>query len=386
MRTRLALLLTLPLALAACSGEEAPAENAESADTATPVEVLVVQPTLFEDVIALTGNVAAPEDAVLNPEASGTLTYLAPLGAYVGRGATVGQVNPSLAQAQVAQAQAAVEGAQAQRTAAQAQLELAEDQYRRQEPLHRDSILSALEFQGVQTQRASARAAVAQADAGIAQARAALRQAQTGLANTRIVAPFGGTIEAHLSNRGELVSPATPVVRLVSGGGLKVEAGVPERYAGDVQLGTPVRVILNTYEGEPLGGRITFIGRAVDPASRTFPVEVALSGADTPLRPEMVVGLEVSRAVLEDVITVPLSAVVRDERGASVYVVREDSTGLVAVRQPVTLGPTAAGSVVVTAGLEPGARVIAAGQSTVTEGDRVRITETREADEVAEVR
>src|SRR5690606_28235628 len=92
----------LAFALAACGGEEAPAETAEAVtDTAIPVEVIVIQPTLFEDVIALTGNVAAPEDAVLTPEASGTLTYIAPLGAYVGRGAAVAQVDPSLARAQV---------------------------------------------------------------------------------------------------------------------------------------------------------------------------------------------------------------------------------------------------------------------------------------------
>src|SRR5690606_13103323 len=366
---RTLLLPSLALALAACGGGEAPAEPTEAVtDTAIPVEVLVVEPTLFEDVITLTGNVAAPEDATLNPEASGTLTYLAPLGAYVGRGATVAQVDPSLAQAQVAQAQAGVEAAQAQVQAAEAQLELAEDQYRRQEPLYRDSIISALEFQGVQAQRASARAQVAQAQAGVAQARAALRQAQTALGNTRIVAPFGGTVEAHLAERGELVSPATPVVRIVSAGGLLVEAGVPERYAGDIELGTPVRVVPNAYGGEPLGGRVTFVGRAVDPQSRTFPIEVAIEASETPLRPEMVVSLEVSRAVMEEVIALPLSAIVRDERGTSVYVVREDTSAagaLVAARQPVELGPTSGGSVVVTAGLELGARGIATGQSTV---------------------
>src|SRR5690606_30925076 len=138
---------------------------------------------------------------------------------------------------------------------------------------------------------------------------------------------------------------------------------------------TPVRIRPNAYDGEPLGGRVTFVGRAVDPQSRTFPIEVALSNVEAPLRPEMVVSLQVSRAVLEDVIALPLGAILRDERGPSVFVAREDTTGLVARYQPVELGPTSGGRVVVTAGLEPGDRVLVAGQTTVADGDRIRIAE-----------
>ena len=85
---------------------------------------------------------------------------------------------------------------------------MAQDQYDRQDPLYRDSIISALEFRGVQTQLASARAQVASAAAGVAQANAGLRQARTALANTRVSAPFSGTVEAHLADRGETGPPA----------------------------------------------------------------------------------------------------------------------------------------------------------------------------------
>src|SRR5690606_20771735 len=80
--------------LAACGGDPAePSAEAGAADTAVPVEVVAVEPAPFEDVIELTGSVEAPEDATLGAEAAGTLTYLAPLGAFVRAGATVAQVN-----------------------------------------------------------------------------------------------------------------------------------------------------------------------------------------------------------------------------------------------------------------------------------------------------
>ena len=66
----------------------------------------------------------------------------------------------------------------------------------------------------------------------------------------------------------------------------------------------------------------------MDTESRTFPIEVALANVETPLRPAMVVNLQVSRAVLDGVIALPLGAILRDERGTSVFVAREDSAGL----------------------------------------------------------
>ncbi len=389
--------LLLPVVfLAACGSDETNVEvDVASAEVA--VEVVQVRPGPFEDVLELTGTARAPEDAVLSPEASGTLTYLAGLGAFVRRGATVAQVSPGMAsaavssaQASVAQAAAGISAAEAQRRAAQAQLDLAEDTFRRQEPLFRDSILSAWEFQGTQTQLAAARAQVAQADAAIAQARGAHRAAQAGLqqarvalSNTRVVAPFSGSVEEHLAERGQTVAPGMPVLRLVSAGGLLVRAGVPERYAADVRMGSPVRILAGSSGGEGRGGRIVFVGQAVDPDTRTLPVEVALDNTEGALRPAMVVRMHLSRAVLNNVLTVPEGAVVRDERGAGVLVVRRDSGATVAQYQAVTLGPRSAGRVVVTEGLQSGDLVVATGQESVSDGDRVRIAARVDIEDVA---
>ncbi len=280
-------LALLALVASACGGSDgdadAAAADSTAAGTARVVEVLVADPGLFEDVVQLTGTVATNNDAALSPDVPGTLTYVAAVGTFVRQGATVAQVRAvgqqagvaqaqagvaqsragiAQAQAAVAQAEAGIRAARAQRQGAQAQLDLAQDQYRRQLPLVRDSILSALEFRAVETQLAGARATVAQADAGIAQAQGQFRAAQQGvvaaragetgslavvrgaqaqLGNTRIVAPFAGVIQERLMGPGELASPGMPVVRIVSGGAVKVEAGVPERYAGQVRSVQPSR-------------------------------------------------------------------------------------------------------------------------------------------------
>ncbi len=356
-----ALLLPMLLLLSACGGEEAakapPA--AVEADRTVPVEVLVATPGTFEDVIEMTGTVKAPDDATLSAEASGTLTALAPLGTTIRRGGTIAQINPTMGQAGLAQAQAGLE-------AAQAQADLAEDQFQRQEPLYRDSIISAAEFQNVRAQQAAGQAQVAQA-------RAALAQAREQLAHTRVSAPFTGTVEEHLADRGEQVAPGMPVVRLVSTEQVKVKAGVPERYAADITVGTNVLIKPTAYGLTPRRGTVTFVGAAIDTQSRTFPIEVQPASGDGALKPAMVVRLSVSRTTLSDAIIVPLNAIERDERGPGVYIVAGDPGSLVVERRAVELGSSSGGRTVITAGLEAGDRVITSGG--IAEGDRVRIEE-----------
>ena len=415
-RPSLALVAGLALAVSAC---ETPDAEADATDTPVEegrrVEVLVADPGFFEDAIELTGTVESPNDASLSPDVGGSLTYVAPVGTFVRRGGTVAQVKASVqragvaqaqaqtdqaragiaqAQASIAQAEAGVRAAKAQREAAQAQLDLAQDQYERQAPLVRDSILSALEFRNVQTQLAGARAQVAQADAGVAQAEgqaqaareglaaaraqasaanAGVQSAQSQLGNTRITAPFSGTVEERMAEPGELAAPGQPVVRLVASGAVKVVAGVPERYASEIEVGAQVRIIPSAYGAEPRGGRITFVGSAINTPSRTFPVEIAVQNGDRSLKPEMVVRLELTRDVLRDVITVPQETIIRDERGTSVFVVAD---GL-AARRVVEVGPMSGDEVVILSGVQAGDQIVVSGQADLAEGDKVRVTATR---------
>lgn len=335
------------------------------AERALPVVVVAAERTVFEEVVQMTGTIEAPHDATLSAESAGTLRTLLPLGAVVRRGQVVAQVDPALADAALAQAEAGL-------GAAQAQLDLAEDQFRRQEPLYRDSIISALEFEIVRAQRASAQAQVAQA-------RAALAQAREHRARTRIVAPFDGTVEAHLADRGAQVAPGAPVIRLISASTVTVRAGVPERYAGDIGVGSTVVVTPQAYDLPPRRAVVVFAGQSIDPQSRTFPIEVSLDNREGRLKPQMMVRLEVTRRTLAEVIAIPMSAVVRDERGTSVFVVEGGEVPVARLR-PVTLGPTGGGRVVISQGLEPGATVVIQGQTTLADGDAVQIAGGRRGD------
>ncbi len=360
----LALLGLLAAGCGGANGADGAAAESENGNTAKPsvrVETLLLTPTTFEDVIQLTGTVEALNDATLSAQAAGTIEYLAPLGRRVGRGGALARLDQGLLRAAVQQAEAQVESAQAQ-------FALAEDNLGRQEPLYRDSIISPLEFQNVRTQFNQARAGLRQAEAGLAQTRKQLQY-------TVVTAPFAGTVEERFVETGEQVTPGQPVVRVVNTSGVKVAAGVPERYASDIEVGSSVRLDFKAYRSGLQQGRVTFVGSAIDPANRTFLIEIEVPNTGGPLKPEMIAEVLVTRETLQDVLVIPRSAVLRDEDGNTLFVVRQQNGETVAERRSVVLGVSYGGRVIVERGLEAGEEVLVLGQNNITEGGLLEVVQ-----------
>jgi RND family efflux transporter MFP subunit len=331
------LLLGLIAVAAGCSNAEEAATEEATAGDAARVEVLALNPQPFEDVVELTGTVEALDDVTLSAQAGGTIELIADLGTPVEQGAVLARLDDDEAQAAVAQAKAGVE-------TARSQLSLAQDNYNRLQPLYEDSVISASEFENTRSQ-------LQQAKAGLAQAEAQLASAQKRLENTRLRAPFSGTVEEKFFELGEQVSPGQRVVRVTDVTPAKITAGVPERYSGDVERGTEVTARFSALGGVARTGKITFVGSTIDPDSRTFPIEINIENADRQLKPEMVAQLMLTRAIIEGALVVPRAAVIRDEQGQHVYTAERvsaaDSTAFVAREHDVTIGPTYAERAVV---------------------------------------
>lgn len=357
------LLLCAFILLAACGSPEGASDSEESAAQSdvglAHVETLTIQPSLYEDVIVITGTIAAINDASLSAQSSGTVRMLAPLGQRVGAGTPVAKLEDALVRAVVDQTQAQWENVTAG-------LELATENYQRLGPLHEDSIISALEF-------TQARTALRQAEAAVRQTEALLNQANEQLANTIIAAPFGGTVEQHFVETGEQVAPGVSVVRIVDASQVKVSVGVPERYSGDFEIGREVVLNVAAYNEAARSGRITFVGSAIDPDSRTFPIEARVENSDGTLKPEMIAEVHVVREQLDSVLVVPRTALVRYEAGNSLFVVQYSGDRPMVERRRVSTGSSTSWRIVITSGLVAGEEVIIRGQSVVSDGDGIII-------------
>jgi membrane fusion protein, multidrug efflux system len=324
--------------------------NGQQRERLVPVETITLERSGFDDIAYLTGTVEALEDALIASETSGRVQSIKERGSIVSKDEIIARIDDSIIRSGF--------------EAAQAQFELAEDAFRRQTALHADSIISTLEYN-------SALAARDQAQAQLDQARKQLRDAN-------IAAPFNGRIEERFVKEGELVGPGAPIARIVNTDRVKLVAGVPERFAGDIREGSLVNVKFRSYNIDDREARVTFAGNMINPDTRSYPVEIEISNPRRMLKPEMVADLQILRRVVDDSIIIPRSAIVRDEEGPNVFVLRNGNNGRqTAQLVSITTGVTSGALVQVLEGLEDGDEVVISGQNILNQGDRVSIVENR---------
>ena len=115
---------------------------------------------------------------------------------------------------------------------------------------------------------------LAEAKAALESARAHLDAMELDFARTEIRAPFSGVIDDIPVEVGDFVAVGAPVAQVIDLASVVVTAEVSERYAPDVRGGAEARVRLA--DGREFPGRLRYISRSSEAATRTFKVEVAV--------------------------------------------------------------------------------------------------------------
>ena len=321
-------------------------EPAEVFERIVNVEVEPIMPRGFTRSVRVTGVVQAMSDVIVSAEEGGVVVRIArDKGRAIRAGETILQLNDAVLRAQVA--------------TATAQSELAEEVWQRRRKLYEeDGIGSELSY--------------LEAKYAAEQARGSLDALEERLARTTVRAPIAGTLEARFVEVGTMVSPGTPVARIVHTGSIKILAGVPERYALDVARGAGATVRFGVLSGRSFESSVTYAGATVDAQSRTFPVELVLPNPEGRIKPEMIADVEIVLEEMGDAIVVPQQALVSMEEGYVVFVVEGTGDAARAAMRPVEVSVTQGNELVVESGLEAGDRLVVVGQQGLTEGDRVR--------------
>jgi RND family efflux transporter MFP subunit len=219
--------------------------------------------------------------------------------------------------------------------------------------------------------------------ATIEAARYALREAEVAVENTRIVAPFDGTVLKKNADVGEIVAPLAgaasskaAVVTIDDMGSLEVEADVSEANITKVTPEQNCEITLDAYPQQRYPGFVDNIVPTADRAKATVMVKIKFKEYDKRVLPEMgakviflAPGTSVAAGDIKPVLTVPAAAVATRDGRPAVFQVG----GGEAVEVPVTTGRKIGNLVEVTSGLKENDKVIAKADERIHAGARVAL-------------
>lgn len=357
-------LATFPLA--AC-GSHVESEGApmQTAAGSPKVEAVEARLETLAVTAAAVGSLAAESTAELRTETAGVVARIPVAeGASVTRGQTLVVLDDDELAAEAAAAEAALERAETEAANLEARRE-------RNRGLLAAGAISPQAFDDIRTEADAARARVAEAEA-------MLRLVRRRLAKSVIRAPFAGRVGARDFHVGDYLEVGDRLMGLVDDDPLDVEFSLPERFVDRVEPGASVTVSLRDggrSEGAgtaagTVSGTITFFAPEVDRGSRTFLLKAEVPNPDGVLRPGQFVGVEVVLERREDAVVVPEEAIV--PRGGTNFVFVVD--GGTARRVEVVLGARQRGRVEIASGVEPGQRVVVAGQQRIDDGAAVEVS------------
>jgi len=300
------------------------------------------------------GSVAAIHQVTINPEVGGRVTkiFFEP-GASVKAGDPLVQLNDGPERGDLASYEAQARWAQT--------------------TLERSNQLAQREF--------AARETVDQKQSQLDQARAMIIKTEALIAQKLIRAPFSGQLGTRQVEVGQYLNPGAAIVTLTDLSTLYVNFTLPSQMRAQISVGQRVNVTADAFAGRTFDAEITTVEPQISANTRTMTIQATMPNPQNDLLPGMFINAAVVLPPQPDVMVLPETAVDYTLYGDSVYVIREDGNDangrpkFKAVRTPVKTGGRVGGKVAILRGLEPGDRVIAAGQVKVQNGAPVAISD-----------
>jgi RND family efflux transporter MFP subunit len=221
------------------------------------------------------------------------------------------------------------------------------------------------------------------ARASVDQANAAVQSANLDLSFTKIHSPIDGRIGRTLVTEGNLVgyNEATVLTTIVRMDPIYVYFDVPEQYAikysglarqmqakGSSELKLPIDLEVAEEKAFPHHGHIDFHDNRVDPGTGTIRLRAILPNSDRTLYPGLYALVRVPQGEAQTRLTIPESALMSDQRGRFVFVVKADNT---IEARTLTLGSPVGSLVSVIKGLQPDDEVVVNGLQRARPGVKV---------------
>src|ERR1700722_11562833 len=346
-------------------------------DFVPQVRVANVEPSSEVDVVKLPATTSAFATANIFARASGYIGQReVDIGDRVKQGQLLAEIVAPELDHQIAQAEATLSQLKWALQQAEANRELAKITWGRDKPLVEKGWVTAQQGT-IDEQTLKAReAAVSVAQANVTAEEAQLQVLHQQKAYQRVIAPFDGVITQRNIDVGTLVqadaTSGTFMFTIMQSNVIRTQVFVPQDQAFGLQPGIDAVVRVPEIPNRTFPGKVTRIANALQPGARTLLPEIDIPNPDGTLSPGIYCTVELFIPRKTPSMIIPADAVVFDENGLHVAVVKNGMAHL----QKIAIARDFGKEVEVHDGVKPGDQVILNPMVNLAEGDKVTVRKT----------
>lgn len=313
----------------------------ESSGDSKQVTIEKADVTTLIETVSATGKIQPEVEIKVSSEVSGEIIAL-PIkeNQQVKKGDLLVKINPDIYTSGYQRTLASLSTSKAGLSQAEAQFKQAQADYNRSKTLFDKGVISKSEWDQTTASYESAKASKQQAYFNVQSASATVSEARDNLGRTTIYAPADGTISLLSVELGERVlgtqqMTGTEILRVANLNNMEVEVDVNENDIVKVSIGDEAEIEVDAYLKKKFKGEVTSISNAASTAMSAdqvtnFKVKVRINKESyldllegkpanySPFRPGMTATVDIITTKRENVIAVPISAIVIKEDTTSV--------------------------------------------------------------------
>ncbi|WP_370225994.1 efflux RND transporter periplasmic adaptor subunit [Mesoflavibacter sp.] len=313
------------------------------------ITTITAKTEVFNHQLEIQGNVTTKNLLVITPEFNGILTNVyVKEGQKVSKGQLLAKIDDGGLSQQLAQLKI--------------QADLARTTFERQKRLWDQNIGSEIQY--------------LQSKSNYEAQQEAVNQLQQQVSKTSVKAPFSGTIDDVITEQGSVVAAGqTPLMRIVNLNDMYIETDVPESYITDVTKGKDVTVSIPVIN-KTVDTKIRQAGDYINPANRTFKIEVPVPNKDKDIKPNLTAKLKINDYTNKEALLVPLSIISENAEGEQyLYTIKDKNKNGegIATKVIIKTGKTQGDVIEVLEGIKNGTEIIKEGARSVKDGQTVKV-------------
>jgi RND family efflux transporter MFP subunit len=214
-----------------------------------------------------------------------------------------------------------------------------------------------------------AKATADEARARLDRADRSVELTKNSLSYATLVADTRGVVTATLIDAGQVVASGQTAIRVARFAEKEAVVSIPETLLGRAKDGAAT-VSLWSEPNKKYAARLREVAPSADSATRTYLAKFSLPDADEHVSLGMTATLTLADPATERVARLPLSALFSEGGDPSLYIV--DAAGEVALK-PVVVKSYETNSVVISGGVDEGAKVVVLGVQKLDPAQKVRV-------------